>query len=103
MADFDPTDLQAQDDQQAKAAADARLAQQFEVDDLKWVMSNKKGRRFALRLLERAGLWRLSFDTNALRMAFNEGTRNEGLRMVAQITEHCPARYNEMLEESRQP
>jgi hypothetical protein len=64
-------------------------------------MSNKRGRRFIFTLLERAGVWRLSFNTNALTMAFAEGTRNEGLRLMAQLTEHCLDRYSEMLKEQQ--
>jgi hypothetical protein len=74
----------------------------MEIADLKWLMSNKRGRRFVHRLLERAGVWRLSFNTNALSMAFNEGTRNEGLRLLAQLTEHCLDRYSEMLKEQKE-
>jgi hypothetical protein len=45
-------------------------------------------------------VWRSSFSTNALTMAFSEGQRNEGLRLLAQITTHAPERYAEMLKES---
>lgn len=99
MSYSDPLDLQSQALAQADADERARLAQQIEADDLKWLMSNKRGRRFVVRLLERAGVWRLSFNTNALTMAFAEGQRNEGLRLLAQITAHCPDRYTEMLKE----
>ena len=74
----------------------------LEVGDLKWLMSNKRGRRFVFRLLERAGVWRLSFNTNALTMAFSEGTRNEGLRLLAQVSEHCLDRYSEMMKEQQE-
>ena len=79
---------------------DEETAQRVEVDDLKWVMSNKRGRRFVAGLLERAGVFRTSFNTNALQMAFNEGNRNEGLRLIALLTAECPDRYAEMLKES---
>ena len=102
MSNFDPLDIRSQERAQAEADDRARLALQTEIDDLKWLMSNKRGRRFVARLLERAGVWRLSFNTNALTMAFNEGTRNEGLRLLAQITAHCPDRYTEMLKESKE-
>ena len=101
MSHFDPTDIQAQE-RDAEVSADRnRKAADLEIDDLKWLMSNKRGRRFVFRVLERAGVWRLSFNTNALSMAFNEGQRNEGLRLMANITAHCPDRYTEMLEESK--
>lgn len=102
MSNFDPLDIRSQERAQADADDRARLAVQIEIDDLKWLMGNKRGRRFMARLLERAGVWRLSFNTNALTMAFNEGTRNEGLRLLAQITAHCPDRYTEMLKESKE-
>jgi hypothetical protein len=102
MSYFDPLDIRSQERAQAEAEERALMASQIEIDDVKWLMSNKRGRRFVARLLERAGVWRLSFSTNALTMAFNEGTRNEGLRLLAQITAHCPDRYAEMLKESKE-
>ena len=101
MSNFDPLDIRSQERAQAEADEQARAEGQKEVEDLKWLMSNKRGRRFIVRQLECAGVWRLSFNTNALTMAFNEGTRNEGLRLLAQITTHCPDRYMEMLKESK--
>ncbi|MBU0593355.1 MAG: endopeptidase [Gammaproteobacteria bacterium] len=100
--DHDPLDIRSQESAREDAEDRVKLAQQIEVDDLKWLMSNKRGRRFVFRTLERAGVWRLSFNTNALSMAFNEGTRNEGLRLMAQITTHCADRYTEMLKESKE-
>ena len=103
MSHSDPFDLQSQDRAIAGNSDKAKLAQQVEIDDMKWLMSNKRGRRFVCRLLERAGVWRISFNTNALTMAFNEGQRNEGLRLMSQISIHCAERYAEMLKESKEP
>ena len=102
MNHSDPIDLLSQERAQAETGDRAKLALLLEIDDLKGVLSNKRGRRFVFRLLERAGVWRLSFNTNALTMAFNEGVRNEGLRLMAQITTHCADRYTEMLKESKE-
>jgi hypothetical protein len=102
MTFHDPLDVQAQERAQLEVEEQHRLQAQIEIDDLKRVVSNKSGRRFAFQILERAGVWRLSFDTNALSMAFKEGCRNEGLRLQAQIVTHCPERYAEMLRESRE-
>jgi hypothetical protein len=103
MNHSDPFDLQSQERATAGNSDKAKLAHQVEIDALKWLMSNKRGRRFVCRQLERAGVWRISFNTNALTMAFNEGMRNEGLRLMAQITTHCADRYTEMLKESKEP
>jgi hypothetical protein len=102
MSYFDPLDIRGQERARAEAEERALMASQIEIDDIKWLMSDKRGRRFVARLFERAGVWRLSFNTNALTMAFNEGTRNEGLRLLAQITAHCPDRYTDMLKESKE-
>ena len=62
-------------------------------------MSSKRGRRIVWRFLERAGVYRLSFNTNAMAMAFAEGNRNEGLRILAQIHTLCPELYAVMVKE----
>lgn len=99
---LDPLDLRGQERAKLDEGSRAAQALQVEVDDLKWLMSNKRGRRFVFRLLERAGVWRISFNTNALTMAFNEGMRNDGLRLLAQLNEHCQARYTDMIKESKE-
>jgi hypothetical protein len=85
-----------------KAQADirARLLQQTEADDIKWLMNNKRGRRIARRLLDHAGVFNLSFNTTAMTMAFNEGRKNEGLRLLALVHEFCPEQYTLMMQES---
>ncbi len=99
MSSFDPLDLRGQE----RAAEDAkhreRITQATEVDDFKWLMGSKRGRRIVWRLLDRAGVFRLSFNTNAMHMAFAEGNRNEGLRILAQIHSLCPELYPVMMKE----
>lgn len=100
MTTSDPLDFSQQEsDFTEKAKADEHDAK-VEIDEIKWVMSNKRGRRFIYRLLARAGIWRVSFSNDIAVMAFNEGRRNEGLIVLAQITEHCQDRYFEMLNEN---
>ncbi len=102
MGNQDPFDLREQEQAKAERDAQARAAARVEIEDIKWLMKNKQGRRTVHRLLERAGVFRLSFDTTAMVMSFNEGRRSEGLRLMALVTEHCPERYAEMLTEARQ-
>lgn len=99
---YDAFDLKAQQQLRDEADEKAKLRARIGIDDLKWVMQNKRGRRFVHGILERAGVWRLSFHTNALQMAFNEGSRNEGLALLAKLTEHCPELYSLMLKEHRE-
>jgi hypothetical protein len=99
---YDAFDLRSQQEAREEAEEKQKLNARMEIDDLKWVMANRRGRRFVHRILERAGVWRLSFNTNALQMAFNEGTRNEGLAMLARLNEHCPELYSLMLKEHKE-
>jgi hypothetical protein len=99
----DPYDslLSAQTDEHNDTA---KLEQHREVEDLKWLMSNKRGRRIVHQILSDAGVFRTSYipGMDAMQTAFNEGKRNMGLKILATITTHCPTRYAEMIEESAQ-
>ena len=97
---YDPTDIRAIDDAQTEQAERDRLAQESEDGDVRWLMGSKRGRRIVWRLLDRAGVFRISFNTNAMAMAFAEGNRNEGLRMIALIHRCCPDLYPTMLREA---
>ena len=97
----DPFDTEAQERDAKERAEKAKLALRVEREDLTWLMQSKRGRRIIKRLLERAGVWQLSFDSNALKMAFNEGRRNEGLALTAKLLEFCPEQYSLLLAEFR--
>ena len=97
----DAFDLAGQEAARANSEDRAKLKARIDTEDTKWLMSNKRGRRLVHGLLERAGVWRLSFSTNALQMAFNEGMRNEGLALLAKLMTHCPETYAQMLKEQK--
>jgi len=94
-------DLEAQEKAQTNAKERAKLEARIEREDLVWLMSGKKGRRVVKRILDRSGVFRLSFNTNAMQMAFNEGMRNEGLALTAKLMSFCPAQYAEMITENQ--
>lgn len=100
--EHDPLDLIGQERTAAATAEEERLAREKEQNDLRWVMSNKQGRRFIYRLLSEAGVYRLSFNTNNAVMAFNEGGRNIGLNLLNNVMGSCPERYTEMLAEQKE-
>lgn len=75
-------------------------ARRLETDDLKWLMSDKRGRRVMWRLLETTGVYRSSFTGNS-ETFFREGQRNVGLRLLSDIHEHCPDAFVVMLKEHR--
>lgn len=95
---YDPFDLVGQ--QRVKQQQDERskAARLEEVDDLKWLMGSKRGRRILWRLMDRSGAHRSSFSTNALSMAFNEGSRNIGLFLTS-IALQAADKYVLMLQE----
>lgn len=100
-SDYDPTDLRGQQEGKREADAAKRMARETEIADLKWLMSNRRGRRIVWRLLRIAGTFRASFDTNAMRMAFNEGNRNVGNQWLAEVMDLCPEMYPVMEKEQR--
>jgi hypothetical protein len=99
MEDFDPLDTHQQDAQREAEAKRQKLARQQEVADFMWLMADQRGRRIVWRQLATAGVFLSSFDPTAMTMAFNEGRRSEGLRLLAQVMELCPDLYATMMKE----
>jgi hypothetical protein len=100
--ELDPTDLSLDAATRERADKAAELARQTLIGDLKWVVSNKRGRRFVHRLLEQAGVYRSSFtpgDPHAT--SFNEGQRNLGNWVLEPLAGHAPESYASMLSENR--
>lgn len=100
MSNYDPLDTRSQDAAKAQAEAHARAKAETEEADIKWLMSTKRGRRIVWRLLDQAGVFRLSFNTNAMQMAFAEGNRNFGNRTLALLQSQCPELYPTMVKEN---
>lgn len=99
--EVDPTDLRGQERTKDQTDLAQRTRRQLEIDDFKWVMSDKRGRRVMWRLLDRAGVFRSSFTGNS-ETFFREGMRNIGLMIVAELNEHCPERYLQMVNEQKE-
>lgn len=76
-----------------------KIAQEAEEADIRRLMTSKWGRRFLWRLMDQAGVFRLSYSPDAMAMAFAEGSRNSGLRILTLIHTLCPEHYNAMLKE----
>lgn len=93
------TDEEAQGEELKAKAENARKT--FDAD-IKWLMSSPRGRRVAWWLMEKAGVHRTSFNNSGSVMAFNEGQRNMGLMLQAQVIECSPDAYLTMLTEQRQ-
>lgn len=102
MSEFDPLDPELQDAQREEGAKRQALARKQEIADFTWLMADPRGRRLVWRQLAAAGVFQSSFDPTAMTMAFNEGRRSEGLRLLAQIHELCPDLYPIMMKEQSQ-
>lgn len=100
MSSYDPTDIRGQERTRSEEDQRNKLAKDTEESDLKWLLGSKRGRRIVWRLLEQAGTFRLSFNTNAMQMAFAEGNRNSGNRLLAIIHAQCPELYPVMVKEN---
>jgi hypothetical protein len=79
---------------------DAKLHEHEEGEALTAFMSSHIGRRWMYRTLEQCHMFTTSYSSSPIRMAFLEGERNIGLRLVADIMAHCPRRYAEMMQEA---
>ena len=102
MNKYDPTDIPAQERAQAERATARRLSRDTEEADLKWLMGTKRGRRIVWRQLEQAGVFKISFNTNAMAMAFAEGNRNYGNKTLGMIHRACPELYPTMVREANE-
>lgn len=101
METFDPVDAQQQEAQQKEQEAAAALDREKAIADFKWLMADPRGRRIVWRQLADSGMFISSFDPTAMRMAFNEGKRNEGIKLLAKVHEHCPDLYSTMMKEQQ--
>jgi hypothetical protein len=85
--------------EQAKKQKSAR---DREVDDVFFLLGTPQGRRFIWRYLEQCGLFASSFHHSGSQMYFNEGQRNVGLRLLADVNEANPAAYVTMMQEAKE-
>jgi hypothetical protein len=102
MSNYDPLDIRGQELAKAEKEVREKIALENEETDVKWLMGNKRGRRIIWRLLDQSGVFRLSFNSNSMTMAFNEGQRNFGNRILAMIHSLCPELYPQMVKEATQ-
>lgn len=95
-----PNDIDAEREEQEA------LREREEHDQLVWdgdferLMSQDWGRRIVWRALTRARLHATSFCSNAMSMAFEEGQKQEGYFLMAQIDRLCPETYHQMVREN---
>jgi hypothetical protein len=97
----DPYDLPGQDEEAANSVEIQKVKRQQQVEDIKWLMGHPQGRRIVTRLFEEAGLRRTSFHTSGSVMALNEGRKQLGYFLEAELLEVAPEGYFKLLQEYR--
>jgi hypothetical protein len=99
-AEYDPLDLQGREAAR-KETEDAKAhRRRIEQEDLRWLMADKRGRRFMHRLFSVGHLYETSVVAGDPYLTHvREGERNVGLRFLSDVMEACPERFNTMLME----
>lgn len=97
--EHDPYDLHAQEQQDTERSAADQLARLEELDDIKWLMSSRRGRRIVWRWFTWCRVHATTFTGEALGSAYQEGRRSIGLQLLMLIEEVSPGHYATMLEE----
>lgn len=83
MAEQQPTEQELQD-----------------IADFKWLMSDRRGRRFMWRTLGHCRLFQPSLGPTDAITNYNEGQRNVGLLLLAQVNDLTPSLYAVMAAEN---
>lgn len=65
-------------------------------------LSNENSREWVWNLLTHCGIYRNSFVNDACATAYNEGMRNVGLRLLADIERFAPGSYDLMKKEAKE-
>lgn len=100
MTSHSQSDYRETERERSERAKLVKAAREAEARDLRQVMGSKEGRRFVWRLLSGAGVFRLSFNQNAMQMAFNEGRRSFGNETLADLKACCSDLYQRMENEN---
>ena len=75
----------------------------LELMDLRDMMSSPGGRRAVHGLLDRAGIYRPSFDpNNPYVTSYNEGSRDVGVWLHKELKEASESLYIKMIEEAKE-
>ena len=87
-------------DQIKKGAKNEKSKRQVEIDDMKFILSTRQGRSFVWRHMTNAGIFQSCFTGNSATF-FNEGRREVGLKLLAEVQEASPESYLQMMKEAK--
>lgn len=98
--EFNPLDLDGQELTREAQARDAAFTRERFVDDFKWLMGHKQGRRIAWWLLSQAGVFRNPWRPSANEMSFVAGAMNQGQMLLTEIFTVVPESFTTMMKEA---
>lgn len=98
--EHNPLETRAIDAGQDAVASRAKTDRDIADDDLRWLMNAKQGRRVVWAMLARTGVFQTSMTGNSYTF-FNEGARNVGLYLMAEVNRLVPELYAKMVKESK--
>ncbi len=102
MTNVDPTDIFRQEREAEAEEVVARERRRRELEDLRWLLAHPQGRRLSERILSESGVFRSSFNHSGSVMAWNEGRRQIGLWLTAELMEASPEGYFKVLKQGQQ-
>lgn len=95
------TEYNAADRKQIRAAEKASaIAEAQRAEVIVESMSTVPRRRYVWEKLADCGIFRTTFSTDPMQMAFNEGQRNAGLTLLNDIIQYCPEQFIQAMRES---
>ena len=78
-----------------------RLRREREVEKLGQMLKDKDNRAFVWRILEKCGVFHISFTGNDAATNFNEGKRQIGLMILEELSEADPSAFSMMQREAK--
>lgn len=95
----DPFDRDGQEAAEALVAETTRLARLREVDDFKWLMGHRQGRRIMWRLLDMSGVNADPHIPGADDDLYRIGQQVIGRLLIREIDALCPEQFTQMRKE----
>lgn len=87
-------------DKLKRRTAVVNISRRRELSDIAQILSTLEGRRFYWRMMVTCGIFLSSFTGNNTTF-YNEGMRNIGLILLADMNEADPTAYLKMISESK--
>jgi hypothetical protein len=98
MSDLDPADTKAIDARDAAKKERQNRGENQRIEDLKWLMADKRGRRIMWWLLTITGVFLNPFTGNS-ETFFKCGKQFIGQVLMADVNLHTPEKYETMVKE----